>query len=201
MAVKKNRPTIFLDRDGVLIKDHGYVYQANDVEIFPDVVEGLEALRDKGYLILVVTNQSGVARGYFTLQDVAHCHNVILEKLGRPGLIDKFYVCPHHPKGTHPEFAKVCDCRKPATGMIDAATQEFSIDLKRSFLIGDKVSDIQCGLARGVSSIQIDRGQYPVHTDALAIVGCFKDAVNLILKEKPWEDSLSARISDPQTPP
>ena len=180
--MKKNRPAVFLDRDGVLIHDGGYVHKTEDVHLFDDVPSSLKKLHEQGYYLIVVTNQSGVARGYFSLEDVDLCHQEISQQLLKSDVnIDLYLTCPHHPKGTVEEFAKTCDCRKPEPGMIDQALERLGIDLDSSFIIGDKVSDIDCGGNRGIKGIQIDRGQYPVHSSPALLAKSFKEAADFIL--------------------
>ena len=175
---------VFLDRDGVLIHDYGYVHKVQDVKLFEDVGPSLKKLKQKGFILIVVTNQSGVARGYFNLDDVEKCHQEIASQLSHFDVaIDRFLTCPHHPKGTVTNYSKVCDCRKPAPGLIDIAIQDLEIDLTRSFMVGDKCSDIDCGSARGLKTIQIDRGQYPLHQEPGFLARSFSEACNYIIEK------------------
>ncbi|NRA67813.1 MAG: HAD family hydrolase [Pseudobacteriovorax sp.] len=180
---RNSQKTVFLDRDGVLNVDHGYVSRPDDLELFPDVVSSLAKLQAKGFQLIVVTNQSGVARGYFTLADVHAFHSHMSEVLAQNAItIAKYYICPHHKDGTVAEYAVDCLCRKPRPGMLRQAFEEFDIDRKNSFLIGDKISDIDCGQAMELRSVQIDRGQYPVHESPFAVETSLANAVDLILK-------------------
>ena len=182
MAQTTSKPAIFLDRDGVLIEDFGYVHKVEDVKLFGDTASSLIQLRDQGYHLIVVTNQSGVARGYFSLQEVDNCHEEIQRQLQASKIaIDKFYTCPHHIKGSVAGFAIECRCRKPEPGLIEQALEDFDINLEESFIIGDKISDIDCGLSKGIKGIQIDRGQYPVHSKPFAVVSSLSEAVGRIL--------------------
>lgn len=134
----------FLDRDGVLIEEVNYIKSPDQVKIIPGVFDALKKLREKGYLCIVISNQSGVARGYFKEGDVAKIQDRIDGFLTEKGLkIDGYYNCPHHPGGTVSEYKKDCDCRKPKPGLILKAAKEHSIDLSKSFMIGDKFSDIK----------------------------------------------------------
>ncbi|OGV51253.1 MAG: hypothetical protein A2017_16700 [Lentisphaerae bacterium GWF2_44_16] len=134
----------FLDRDGVLIEEVNYIKSPEQVKIIPAVFSALKKLREKGYLCIVISNQSGVARGYFKEENISKIQDRIDELLKEKELkIDGYYNCPHHPDGIVPEYRKNCDCRKPRPGMIIRAAKEHSIDLSKSFMIGDKISDIK----------------------------------------------------------
>ena len=148
------RPAVFLDRDGTLNMDKGYVHCIEDWEWIPGSVDALAALRRAGFLVIVVTNQAGIARGYYGEAAVNNLHEKINRELQEHGgQIDGFYHCPHHP-----EFSATCECRKPKPGLIHAARRDFDIDLSRSWLVGDKASDIQAGWAAGVKSILVLTG-------------------------------------------
>jgi D-glycero-D-manno-heptose 1,7-bisphosphate phosphatase len=147
---------IFLDRDGTLNIDKGYVYRIEDWEWIPGAIDSIVRLKKSGYLVIVITNQAGIARGYYNEADMNILHARINAELKDYGaVIDGFYHCPHHP-----EFGAVqlCNCRKPMPGLIYAASQNFDIDLGRSWLIGDKASDVQAGIAAGVKSILVSTG-------------------------------------------
>ncbi len=150
------RKAVFLDRDGTLNVDKGYVHRVEEWEWIPGAIDALCALKQAGFLLVVVTNQAGIARGYYDKNDMAVLHAAINEELQQHGaMIDGFYYCPHHP-----EFGEVleCECRKPMPGMILQAQQDFGIDLACSWLVGDKVSDTQAGVAAGVRSILVQTG-------------------------------------------
>lgn len=135
---------IFLDRDGVINVDRGYVCRPEDFVFFPGALEALLDFQKKGYLLIIVTNQSGIGRGYYTLGDFEHLMEWMKKKLSAHGIfLHAIYFCPHHP-------SQECDCRKPKPGMILRAAKDFGIDLKNSWMIGDKPSDIKAGLAAGV---------------------------------------------------
>lgn len=130
------KKALFLDRDNTLIKDKGYIHEPEKVEILPGVVEGLRLLREAGYLLIVVSNQSGIGRGYFRVEDF-HAVNKRIQELLKPSnvQIDDFFFCPHKPEDN-------CNCRKPKTGMVKEAVKKWNIDLKKSFVIGDKEIDV-----------------------------------------------------------
>jgi D-glycero-D-manno-heptose 1,7-bisphosphate phosphatase len=142
------RRAVFLDRDGTIIREVNYLRRLEDLELLPRVPEALRSLGRAGYLCLVVTNQSGVARGYFDLEFVDAAHRELDRRLRAAGAgVDGFYVCPHHPDHTGP-----CGCRKPAPGMVLRAATERGIDLRGSWVVGDKPEDILLGRNAGCRS-------------------------------------------------
>lgn len=153
---------VFLDRDGVLNHDSGYVFRTSDLQILPGVPQTLLALKNAGYLLVVITNQSGVARGMFSLSDVESFHRYMRAEIVRQGgpELDAIYTCPHHPDGTVPEFAVKCSCRKPGPGLLLRASREHGIDLATSWMIGDKDSDAAAARAAGVRAILIQSEKY-----------------------------------------
>lgn len=146
---------LFLDRDGVLVEDTGYISSPNDVRLLPGVSEALKTVIHHMRLV-VVTNQSGVARGKFTEGQLQAVNNRLVALLADQGVcLDAIYYCPHLPKSEDARFACDCSCRKPKPGMIHAAAKAISIDLRTSVMIGDKVSDVEAGRAAGVKTIAI----------------------------------------------
>jgi len=151
------KPVAFLDRDGVLNVDHGYVHRPERLEWVAGAPEAVRLLNEAGIPVIVITNQSGVARGYFGETDVQQFHAHVQEQLRARGAhVDAFYYCPHHPQGTVAEFAIACDCRKPKPGMLERAARDFAVDRRRSFLIGDKDDDVAAAAAFGVRGIKFD---------------------------------------------
>ncbi|MBM13365.1 MAG: D,D-heptose 1,7-bisphosphate phosphatase [Halieaceae bacterium] len=148
-------PAAFLDRDGVINVDHGYVSRWEDFEFLPHVPEALLMLQKAGYQLIVISNQSGIGRGFYTEQDVEDLNQCIAHHLKKQlGIkITGFYHCPHHPTDALGDYLVKCECRKPAPGMILHAAQEHSIDLADSLLVGDKASDIEAGKAAGVGRL------------------------------------------------
>lgn len=147
---------VFLDRDGTLNCDEGhyYIYKKEDVVFNPGVIEGLKRLKDAGYLLFIVTNQGGIAKGIYTHEDVKKVHDYMCSEFAKEGItIDKIYYCPHH------ESIKTCICRKPSPYMINLAIEEFHIDRHRSYLIGDGVRDIKAAEAAGIKAIKIHKNQ------------------------------------------
>ncbi|MFT7772993.1 D-glycero-beta-D-manno-heptose 1,7-bisphosphate 7-phosphatase [Roseateles sp.] len=145
------RPAAFLDRDGVINIDHGYVSRWEDFTYVPGAVDAMRRLQEAGYALVIVTNQSGVARGYYDETAVLALHDQLREDLARQGVtLDAIEHCPHLPDGSVARYAIDCDCRKPAPGMILRSAQALGIDLARSLMFGDKQSDIEAGQAAGV---------------------------------------------------
>ena len=159
------RPAAFLDRDGVLIQDSGYVFRTDDLHILPGVLQGLQFLHEQGYLLIVISNQSGVARGLFTADEVEVFHRELQARLSSVlGFeLDGIYYCPHHPEGQVPHLSIECSCRKPEVGLLEEARRDFPIDWSRSFLIGDKDSDVTCAHRASLIGIQVTSGQYEAH--------------------------------------
>ena len=145
---------VFLDRDGTIIEDVGYIGECSRVRFLLGASQAIKSLNENGFGVIVVTNQSGVARGYFSEETVQELNRYIREALAEQGAhIDMFYYCPHHIEGIIEEYRKECHCRKPNPGMIKEAAGEFDIDLKGSFVIGDKISDIEAGHRAGCKTI------------------------------------------------
>jgi len=151
MTIYTKPKAAFIDRDGVINEERHYVYRIEDFVILPRVVEGLALLRDFGYRLIVVTNQSGIARGYYDISDMHYLHEHLRTELAHYDiLIDAFYFCPHHPQGSLKEFAIECYCRKPFPGMLMQAANDFNLEMTSSVLIGDKSSDLLAGKRAGV---------------------------------------------------
>jgi len=145
----KNR-AVFLDRDGTINVEKDYLHRIEDFEFIPGAAGAIRRLREAGFLVVVVSNQSGVARGYFTLDDVDRLHRHLQDALGNAGArIDGFYVCPHHPTEGIGALGRECDCRKGSPGMLLRAAGELGIDLSRSYMVGDKIADIEAGEKAG----------------------------------------------------
>ena len=136
-------PAIFLDRDGTINEEMGYINHIERFKIFPFVAEGIKTFRENGFKVVVVTNQSGIARGYFTEELLIEVHQKLYEYLKKNGTkIDGIYYCPHHPTEGKGEYKQDCNCRKPKTGLIEKAVKEHNIDLSSSYMIGDRFKDM-----------------------------------------------------------
>jgi len=155
----KNR-AIFFDRDGTLNVEVDYLYRPEDFRWMPEAVEALRYCHEQGYLAVVITNQSGVARGFYHEEDVVRLHRWMNRQLAEMGEqpIDGFYYCPHHPQGTVPQYTTVCSCRKPQPGMIVQACRELQIDPAQSWMIGDSLRDVESGEAAGVRGVRYTGG-------------------------------------------
>lgn len=141
---------VFFDRDGVLNIDTINLYKIEDWQWIDGAKDAIKYCNDNGYLAIIITNQSGIARGLFTEDDVKKLHNFVNDELKKIGAhIDAFYYCPHHAEGSVAPYNIECDCRKPKPGLILQACKDFDIDVKKSFMIGDKERDTDCGKNAG----------------------------------------------------
>ena len=154
-----SRPAVFLDRDGTMIEDTGYLSRVEDIAPFPWMVDSVRALHDAGLAVVVVTNQSGIARGLLTEERLADIHARI-DTLLRNGRAEvaAYYYCPHHPDGCVAAFAKACGCRKPAPGMVERAAADLDLDVTRSFVVGDKWVDVALARSVGARAVLVRTG-------------------------------------------
>ncbi len=174
------KQAIFLDRDGVIIRDKSYMHDPADIEFLPGAIEGLRALSPLPLIIL--TNQSGIARGYFTLEQAWAFHNEVVRQLCEHGIvITKTYLCPHHP-----QFTGECECRKPKPGLAREAAAELDIDLARSIMIGDRDADVELGKNMGARTVLVKSSMYeqtmPAHlvVENLSEVAAMLSALGLL---------------------
>lgn len=145
------RPALFLDRDGVINADVGYVHRIEEFRFLPGTLEACRRFHENGYILVIVTNQAGIAKGYYTEYDFRRLTDWMLEQFrdfGAP--LSAVYYCPHHPHGTISAYTRICECRKPAPGLLIRAKNELSISMPQSVLVGDKHSDVLAGQAAGV---------------------------------------------------
>lgn len=150
---------VFLDKDGTLIEDVPYNVDPQQIKLTSGAIEGLLLLQQAGYKLIVITNQSGVARGYFPESALVAVEERLCQLLAPEGIyLADFYYCPHHPDGVVPEFSLACECRKPAPGLLLRAADEHNIDLRSSWFIGDILNDVEAGLCAGCKTILIDNG-------------------------------------------
>jgi D-glycero-D-manno-heptose 1,7-bisphosphate phosphatase len=168
---------VFIDRDGTIIEDADYCSHPNQVKVLPGVAEALERLKSKGFKLIVITNQSGIGRGFFTVDQYRAVETEVLRRLGS-GLIDATYFCPDVP-GQHSSH------RKPSPGMILQAKREHQTDLARSFFVGDKEIDVECGRNAGVRTIRVQTGFDRDTTSSAAdwVVKDFPAAAQIILNQ------------------
>lgn len=154
----KNK-AVFLDKDGTLIPDIPYNVDPEKITLQDDVVTGLKRLQDDGFKLIIISNQSGVARGYFTEDKLFGVAKKMKELFARNDLLlGGFYYCPHHPQGTVPNYNVECDCRKPKAGMLLNAAADNNIDLANSWMIGDILNDVEAGNRAGCKTVLIDNG-------------------------------------------
>jgi D-glycero-D-manno-heptose 1,7-bisphosphate phosphatase len=153
------RRAVFLDRDGTVNVEREYLHRSEEFAFIPGAPEAIRLLKEAGFLVIVVTNQSGIARGFFDEAAVHRLHRYMDEQLARHGAaVDAYYLCPHHPRHGSGDYRRVCGCRKPLPGMIIEAAGDFSIDLAASYVIGDKLADVAAGLAAGCRPLLVRTG-------------------------------------------
>lgn len=156
---KTRQAAVFLDRDGTINLDKGYFYRPEDFEFEQDSVAAIRLLNQAGYKVFVISNQAGIALGHFTEKQVDELHTWLRAELAKYGAqVDGFYYCPHHAKQGIGEYKTVCECRKPAPGLLLQAAEEWEIDLEKSYMVGDHNSDVEAGRAAGVTSIFVRTG-------------------------------------------
>jgi D-glycero-D-manno-heptose 1,7-bisphosphate phosphatase len=178
LLTKTARRAVFIDRDGTLNVEKDYLHRIEDFEFIPGVPDAIRHLREAGFLVIVVTNQSGVARGFFPLAEVDVLHRHIQNELKKSGTcIDAFYVCPHHPTEGIGEFRRECGCRKGEPGMLLRAAAEHDINLAGSYMVGDKVADVEAGERAGCTSLLVMTGYGSEEVQKLSEkqVRCFAD--------------------------
>lgn len=154
------QPAAFIDRDGTINEQMGYINHLSRFKLIPGAPEGIRLLNDLGFLVIVISNQSGVARGYYPIDLVHQIHDLMRRTVEKEAnaTIDAILFCPHHPEGTVSEYAVECDCRKPKTGLIQRACTDFDIDLARSFVIGDMASDMELAKRAALGGIMVETG-------------------------------------------
>ena len=152
-------PAVFLDRDGTLLEEAGYLDRLERLALFPFSIDAVRLLNRGGFVVVVVTNQSGVGRGMYEEEFVIRAHQLLDERIvDGGGRIDGYYYCPHHPAAEIEKYRIECDCRKPAPGMLRQAATDLSLDLSQSFTVGDKWSDVDVGRAVGARGILVRTG-------------------------------------------
>ena len=189
------RPAVFIDRDGTISEEVGYINHPSRFRLFPYTAAAIKLLNDQGWLAVVITNQAGVARGYFTESMIETVHENLLRELGEKGArVDAIYYCAHHPSVGEPPYRQECDCRKPKPGLITRASKELGIALKQSWMIGDRYGDIELARNAGVRSALVlsgygrgewenQRSQWKQQPDLVA--ENLLEAVELILSSEP----------------
>ena len=180
---------MFVDRDGTLIEEVGYLDRLDRIDIYPYSVDAVRLLNRAGFAVVVTTNQSGVARGYFDEAVVGAVHDRIAAVFAAGGArIDAFYYCPHHPEAAVARYRQACDCRKPRPGLLQRAARELGLDPRRSFVVGDRSNDVEAGRAVGAATVLLQTG-YGADADAAtraaatAVADDLIDAVSWILRQ------------------
>lgn len=191
--MNQSQVAVFMDRDGTVSKEIGYVNHPSRYELLPRTATAIKKLNNAGVRAILTTNQAGVARGYFKEEMIWNVHNKLERLLKEEGAyLDAIYYCPHHPNVGEGKYRKDCDCRKPRSGMLLRGKEEFGIDLTNSYTIGDKISDVEFGQQVGAKGILVltgyglgayeyEREQWQVEPDYIA--DDLLDAVNWILKD------------------
>nr|WP_217437001.1 D-glycero-beta-D-manno-heptose 1,7-bisphosphate 7-phosphatase [Serratia fonticola] len=163
IPVTQRVPAIFLDRDGTINIDHGYVHEIDDFQFIDGVIDACRELKSMGFALVLVTNQSGIARGKFSEDQFMRLTEWMDWSMAdRDVDLDGIYFCPHHPEAVIEEYRQVCDCRKPQPGMLLQAQKELNIDLAASYMVGDKIEDMQAAAAAGVGTKVLVRTGKPV---------------------------------------
>lgn len=153
------KPAVFIDRDGTVNEQVGYLNHVSRLTVFPWSAPAIKLLNDHHYLAVIVSNQSGVARGYFPVSLVNEVHQRIERVLEQEeAFVDDILFCPHHPAGRVPEFSKLCECRKPSIGLIERACERFDIDLAGSYVVGDQLRDIELAKRADIKGILVETG-------------------------------------------
>ena len=153
------QPAVFLDRDGTLIEEAGYLDRLERLVFFPYTVDAVRLLNRADLAVVIVTNQAGVARGIFPESFVAEAHAHLRDRLAAGGAhVDGVYYCPHHPDGTVDQYRRTCECRKPGDGMLRRAAADLNVDLARSVVVGDRWHDIQAGTTAGTRTVLVRTG-------------------------------------------
>jgi D,D-heptose 1,7-bisphosphate phosphatase len=156
--MKKNR-VVFLDRDGTICEEVGYLSSVEQMKLIPRSGEAVRLLNQKGYKVVVITNQAGVARGFFPEAALEGLHAEMIRQLREEGAhLDAIYYCPHHPLDGLPPYRQECNCRKPATGLLERAAADLNLDLPSGYMIGDHLSDVECGQRIGAETILLLTG-------------------------------------------
>jgi D-glycero-D-manno-heptose 1,7-bisphosphate phosphatase len=187
------RPAVFLDRDGTLIEERGYLSRLEEISLFEDAPDALRLLRDAGFALVLVTNQAGVARGFFDEAFVQEAHRHLAGLLANEGIVlDGYYYCPHHPDGVVPAYTRTCRCRKPGPGMVEQAAADLDIAVDASFVVGDKWLDVELARNAGARGLLVRTGygagvedEVPETATPIAIVDTLLDAAHEILRLSP----------------
>ena len=179
------KKAVFLDRDGTIIQEKDNLKNVRQLKLLPGAAQAIKTLNKTGFLVIIITNQPVVARGWITENHLKKIHDILLERLQKSGAsVDGVYYCPHHPEANLKKYRKKCNCRKPNIGLIKKAARKFSVSLKGSFIVGDSTRDILAGNRAGLKAILVKTGyagkdgKYKAKPDF--IVKNLKEAVKII---------------------
>lgn len=183
------RRAVFIDKDGTLIRNVPYNADPDKILLERGAVEGLRMLQERGYALIVVSNQAGIAHGYFREDEMQPVIAKVKQLLGEAGItLDGFYYCPHHPAGKIAQYARTCSCRKPLPGMLLQAAEELDIFLPESWMIGDILNDVEAGNRAGCRSVLLNNGNETVwetnlHNEPAYIANDLREAAQFIVKQ------------------
>lgn len=159
MKNQQRKQAVFLDRDGTINEQMGYINHISRFHLLPGVADAIGRLNAQRIPVVVVTNQSGLARGYFPEELLTAVHEKMHLQLAAHGAhVDGIYICPHHPEAKEERYRLACSCRKPGTGLLEQAAEEMGLDLSRSFMVGDRWSDLRCGIRAGATPVLVLTG-------------------------------------------
>jgi D-glycero-D-manno-heptose 1,7-bisphosphate phosphatase len=182
------RPAIFFDRDGTLNEEVGYAGRAEQFHLLPMAPAAVRRVNEAGWAAVVITNQAGVARGFYSEADVAALHRLMGERLGAGGAhLDGIYYCPHHPRGSVAGYSGPCSCRKPEPGMLRQAERELGLDIEASWVIGDRLHDIACAHTVGARGVLVRTG-----FGERALAGTIEDVVHDVVPDHVAADVAAA---------
>jgi D-glycero-D-manno-heptose 1,7-bisphosphate phosphatase len=181
-----SRPAVFLDRDGTVVEERGYLDRLDLLELFPWTADAVRLLNRSGFAVVVVTNQAAIGRGIIDETFLASVHREIDARLAPAAHIDAYYFCPHFPESTEARYRQRCRCRKPLPGMIERAAAEMDLDVGRSFMVGDRWLDVQCGQAAGARAALVRTG-HGAHEEERPHDGVRADAIlNNLMEAVGW---------------
>lgn len=198
MSLKKR--AVFLDRDGTINIEKNYLHRVADFEFIPGAPEAIARLNAAGFLVIVVTNQAGIGRGYYGVDEVNLLHDHLQKEIARYGAtVDGFFICPHHPTEGVGNFRTLCSCRKGEPGMLYEARDQFDIDLAESYMVGDKISDVEAGLKAGCQCILVLTGygaseKHKLKDEQVVVVTDIAAAADLILQNRDETSPLHGRV-------
>jgi D-glycero-D-manno-heptose 1,7-bisphosphate phosphatase len=181
------RPAVFLDRDGTLIEERGYIDRLDLLAVFPWTADALRLLRRRGFALVVVTNQSAIGRGVIDEPFLHEVHRALDARLAPAGATpDAYYYCPHHPDAAIDRFRMTCRCRKPGPGMIEQAAADLGLDPARSFMVGDRWLDVACGRAAGTRALMVRTGRGAHEEEAPPAAGRADAILNNLMEAAGW---------------